>query len=123
MSPASVGALPAVERDGPAAAEQPPVLSLDIGGTKLAAGVVDAAGRTHSFVVEPSHAEQGPERVLERLFELGRRAVAESGLGWADVHAVGIGCGGPLDAERGVLLAPLHLRAGRRARAALAQAA
>jgi glucokinase len=107
--PASVGALPAVAGDGTWPAGQPPVLALDIGGTKLAAGVVDAGGRTHSFVVEPSHAEQGPERVLERLFELGRRAVAESDLGWPDIHAVGIGCGGPLDAERGILLAPLHL--------------
>jgi glucokinase len=35
--------------------------------------------------------------------------VAESGLEWEDVATVGIGCGGPLDAERGVLVAPPHL--------------
>lgn len=85
------------------------VLALDIGGTKLAAGVVDRAGGVHSFLVEPSRAEQGPDRVLARLFELGRRAVADSGAGWDGVAYVGIGCGGPLDAERGVLLAPPHL--------------
>ena len=33
-----------------------PVLALDIGGTKLAAGVVDRSGRVHSFVVIPSEA-------------------------------------------------------------------
>jgi glucokinase len=85
------------------------VLALDIGGTKLAAGVVDEAGRVHSFVVTPSEAERGPRAVLPRLFDLGRRAVAESGIQWAEVGAVGIGCGGPLDAARGVLIAPLHL--------------
>lgn len=86
-----------------------PVLALDIGGTKLAAGVVDASGVVHSFDVVASHAADGPAPTLERLFELGRRAVADSGLAWTDVGAIGIGCGGPLDAQRGVLIAPPHL--------------
>jgi glucokinase len=84
-------------------------LALDIGGTKLAAGVVDASGHVHSFVVAPSEAARGPKPGLERLFDLGRKAVDVSGVGWADIGAVGIGCGGPLDAERGVLLSPPHL--------------
>jgi glucokinase len=95
--------------ESPAAAVDSPVLGLDIGGTKLAAGVVDRSGAIHSFVVEPSRAEQGPDATLERLFALGRRAVEESGIDWAKIEAVGIGCGGPLDAERGVLIAPPHL--------------
>jgi glucokinase len=102
------GSLPAVGA-GSDAARLPPVLALDIGGTKLAAGVVDGSGRVHSFVVVPSHVERGPEQALERLFELGRQAVAESGLAWAEIQAVGIGCGGPLDATRGILVAPPHL--------------
>src|SRR4051812_10682253 len=93
----------------PAGALSLPVLGLDIGGTKLAAGVVDAAGEVHSFAVEPTRAHEGPEVALERLFELGRRVVGESGLDWERIEAVGIGCGGPLDAERGVLIAPPHL--------------
>src|SRR5204863_8218445 len=60
---------------GPAAA---PVLGLDIGGTKLAAGGVDAAGCVSSFGVAPTHAEEGPEPTLARLYELGRRAIEES---------------------------------------------
>jgi glucokinase len=85
------------------------VLALDIGGTKLAAGVVDRSGRVHSFLVAPSHAEQGSAPGLARLFELGRRAVAESGADWAHIEGVGVGCGGPLDVEAGVLLSPPHL--------------
>lgn len=83
-----------------------PVLALDIGGTKLAAGVVDRTGTVHSFLVAPTEPERGPDDGLQRLFELGRRALADAGL---EVAAVGIGCGGPLDSEQGVLLAPLHL--------------
>ena len=102
-------ALPAVDTGGPVAVPRAPVLGLDIGGTKLAAGLVDGAGRVLSFLVEPTLADQGPDRGLERLFELGRRAVAASGLDWSEVNAVGIGAGGPLDADRGILVAPPHL--------------
>ena len=86
-----------------------PVLGLDIGGTKLAAGVVDADGGVHGFVAAPSEATRGSEHGLARLFELGRQAVARSGIAWTAIESVGIGCGGPLDSERGVLIAPLHL--------------
>jgi glucokinase len=105
----ATGARAVVDDAGSNGARGRAVLALDIGGTKLAAGVVDESGRVHSFVVTPSEAERGPRTVLPRLFDLGRRAVTESGQDWADVGAVGIGCGGPLDAARGVLIAPLHL--------------
>jgi glucokinase len=108
-----VRSVPAVGHDGSGVDGAAPVLALDIGGTKLAAGVVDSVGRVHSFLVEPSRAEEGPEPTLARLFDLGRRAVAESGVAATAIRAVGIGCGGPLDAERGVLIAPLHLRGWR----------
>jgi glucokinase len=84
-------------------------LALDIGGTKLAAGVVDDSGRVHSFLVAPSQADRGPKRGVERLFDLGREAAAESGVPWSDIGIVGIGCGGPLDRGRGVLVSPPHL--------------
>lgn len=87
----------------------PGVLALDIGGTKLAAGLVELTGRVRSFLVAPTPAAAGPGPVLDVLFALGRKAVADAGTVWSDVAAVGIGCGGPLDADRGVLLAPPHL--------------
>jgi glucokinase len=94
---------------GNGTAAHPPVLALDIGGTKLAAGVVGGDGRVLSFLLTSTNAAEGPERGLERLFELGRAAVAEAGVEWAEIAAVGIGSGGPLDAARGVLIAPPHL--------------
>src|SRR5918992_2858635 len=105
----TAGVSPAVDGDGSGPAARDFALALDIGGTKLAAGVVDASGRVHSFALEPSRGEEGPQAVLARLFALGRRAVAESGIAWADIGRVGIGCGGPLDAARGVVLSPPHL--------------
>lgn len=87
--------------------EQGPVLGLDIGGTKLAVGVVTPDGATHGFIVEPT--PKGDWRVAVRqLFDMGRRAIARAGLD-EPVRAVGIGCGGPLDAPAGVLECPPHL--------------
>lgn len=84
------------------------VLALDIGGTKLAAGVVTPDGAVHGMVVEPTRRTEGPDVIIPRLFDLGRRAIAESGI-VEPMAAVGISCGGPLDADAGVLTGPLHL--------------
>lgn len=87
--------------------DRSPVLSLDIGGTKLAVAVVTRDGRTAGRLVEPTRREEGPDRILARLFEMGHRSIRAAGLG--EVMAVGISCGGPLDADAGVLIGPLHL--------------
>lgn len=84
-------------------------LGLDIGGTKLAAGVVGADGTVHSFLVTPTLVQEGVQAVLARLFDLGHKAMDESGVAPERIAAVGIGCGGPLDPEAGVLLCPPHL--------------
>lgn len=82
------------------------VLGLDIGGTKLAAGVVDGGGRLLSLLTEPTLPEHGKDDVIARLLALGDRSVAASG---RPIYGVGIASGGPLDAAAGVLNAPLHL--------------
>lgn len=87
--------------------EPGPVLALDIGGTKLAVAVVTADGSAHGLLVEPTRREDGWRTVTRRLFDMGRRAVAEANVG--EVQAVGIACGGPLDAPSGLLLSPPHL--------------
>jgi glucokinase len=81
-------------------------LALDIGGTKLAVAVVDADGSVHGLRIAPTRREEGHASVIARLFALGREALAVSG---REVAAVGISCGGPLDAETGIVYRPLNL--------------
>ncbi|MDP3949977.1 ROK family protein [Microbacterium sp.] len=88
-------------------ATQQGVLALDIGGTKLAVAMVTLDGRTHAFLSEPTEKHRGPDAVIAHLFDLGRRSIASAGIG--EPLAVGISCGGPLDAVAGVLTNPLHL--------------
>lgn len=86
---------------------QRPVLGLDIGGTKLAVATVSADGRTHGFISAPTPLHRGPDGVIADLFQMGHRSIAAAGLGAP--RAVGISCGGPLDAAAGILTGPLHL--------------
>lgn len=84
-------------------------LALDVGGTKIAAGVVTGDGRIHAFLTAPARRDEGPFSMIERLVALGRQAVAAAGMPWDRIPAIGIACGGPLDPESGVILSPPNL--------------
>ena len=85
------------------------VLALDVGGTKLAAGVVARDGTVRSRLIAPSRVEDGPDAMIARHLQLGRDAVDASGVPWSEIHAVGIACGGPLDPQAGIIQSPLSL--------------
>jgi glucokinase-like ROK family protein len=85
-----------------------PILGLDIGGTNLAVGVATADGRIQAHTREASRAHEGPDAMIDRLIQMGRAAVATAGLEVGDLAAVGVGCGGPLDPVRGVVLNALN---------------
>ncbi len=80
------------------------VLALDIGGTKLAAAVVDGQGRV---VVEdrvPTVGE-GPEGLFSALTSLADDVRSRATV---DVVAVGVGCGGPMT-PGGTTVSPLNI--------------
>jgi glucokinase len=84
-------------------------LGIDLGGTNIKAGVVDDTGRAVSSVSVETRAERGPEAGVEALAEAGRLAVAESGIGWGRITAVGLGSPGTMDLPAGMLLDPPNL--------------
>ncbi|HWI65965.1 MAG TPA: ROK family protein [Symbiobacteriaceae bacterium] len=85
------------------------VLGIDIGGTKLAAGVVALDGEQVSQDRVPTLVHEGPDKVIERLIDLCRTTVANSGVPWNQILAGGVGCGGPLDPHTGVIMEPPNL--------------
>lgn len=85
------------------------ILGIDIGGTKLAAGVVTAEGEQLSQDRVPTLASEGPDRVIDRLIDLCRHVVLLSGVPWSQIEAAGVGCGGPLDPHTGVIKEPPNL--------------
>jgi len=85
------------------------ILGLDIGGTKLAAGVAGDDGRLLSREVIPAGTEEGPEAMIARLVAMGRRVVDASGVAPSDIAATGVSCGGPLDIRTGMVREPTNL--------------
>ena len=60
-------------------------------------GVVDDTGRPLSSATLETEAEKGPVAGVAKLAEAGRKAVAESGIGWDQIAAVGLGSPGTMD--------------------------
>ncbi|HLI55477.1 MAG TPA: ROK family protein [Actinomycetota bacterium] len=82
------------------------VLAIDIGGTKLAAGIVDDAGALSVRAQAPTPAGSDAESVFSALLGL----IGDLPAG--RVSACGVGCGGPM-APGGSLVSPLNIPAWR----------
>ena len=80
------------------------VLSYDLGGTKLAAGVLNRRGRILEAMEVPALMERGKEVVIDQIVSLGRELIARH----PEVHKIGIASAGPLDPFKGILLDPTN---------------
>ena len=85
------------------------VLAIDIGGTKLAAGIVDREGRMLVRGQVPTLAKDGLEPVLGRIVGLGRELLARPETAEAGVQRIGVGCAGPVDVQAGLVFQPPNL--------------
>lgn len=80
-------------------------LGIDIGGTTSAVVLADERAKLHGRRESSTGlGEDGRERTLQEL----KSAAVELASG-QKIAAIGISCGGPLDAERGVILCPPNL--------------
>ncbi len=87
------------------------VLAVDVGGTKLAAGVVTSSGEVLAEARTPTGvpAEGAGEALFARVERLCRDVIADASVA---VDGIGVGCGGPMRFPEGVV-SPLHLPAWR----------
>jgi glucokinase len=82
------------------------VAGIDIGGTKIALALAAGDGRIVEQTRFPTRIEEGPHRIVEQALKEIGRMLERTG---ARLAAVGIGCGGPLDRGRGLILSPPNL--------------
>ncbi|MBB6049315.1 ROK family protein [Armatimonas rosea] len=82
------------------------LLGVDIGGTKIAVGLVDAAtGQVLYKARIPTEAENGGASVLARAIELAKQVLPRAaGAEGAGVTGIGIGAGGQIDPVAGVVV-------------------
>jgi glucokinase len=89
-----------------------PVLAIDIGGTKFAAGVAEPGGRLIAWAQTPTPRDLDSEQLWRTLDTLLTRVLASAGIAAADLAGVGCGCGGPMEWPAG-LVSPLNIPAWR----------
>jgi len=82
------------------------VAGIDIGGTKIALALAGTDGRVKEKTRFPTRVADGPRAILERVFSEIERMLEGCG---SRLAAVGVGCGGPLDRRRGLILSPPNL--------------
>jgi glucokinase len=78
-------------------------IGVDIGGTKIAVGAVDADGAIVAQTSVPTRPERGFERGLEAIAGAIESTLAQAGWSASDLAGIGIGCAGPLDPARGTI--------------------
>ena len=79
-------------------ADDRPVLAIDIGGTKLAAAVIEPGGRVTSYerTATPAAPRIDAEGLWRTLLSLVDKLLADSGAAADGLAGVGVGCGGPM---------------------------
>jgi glucokinase len=88
------------------------ILAADIGGSKLASGVVRSDGRLVATLSAQTPSGEDGEALYQLLVRLLRGALSESTLDQSDVRGIGVGCGGPMRYPEGEV-SPLNIPAWR----------
>ncbi|MBC7225595.1 MAG: ROK family protein, partial [Anaerolineae bacterium] len=84
------------------------VIGVDVGGTKIAAAVVDAAGHAFGRVQVPTDVRSA-EATLDSIANAVGRTLSEAGVAKDQVLAAGLGIPGKVDAEAGIGILSVNL--------------
>lgn len=85
------------------------VVGVDVGGTKIAAGIMDSKGKIIEQKTVPTEAEEGPKAVINRIIDIIYEVLEKSSITKKDVKALGIGMPGPLNTKKGIVKNPPNL--------------
>jgi glucokinase len=86
------------------------VVGIDLGGTNMQIGVVDARNRIIGREAKKTKAHEGADAVIERLCRGVGQACVDAGCSLRDVAAVGIAAPGAMDIPRGIVLDAPNMR-------------
>jgi len=84
-------------------------VGIDLGGTNLKAALVDREGRVVAERSCPTQAEQGPDRVIDRIVELAAELLDRASVNRSVIVGVGIGSPGPMNLEKGTIIQSANL--------------
>lgn len=78
-------------------------LGVDIGGTKIAAGLVSEDYRLFNQRSIATDVDGGPEKIVRDILGLVKQLMEEGGIDSGDIPYVGIGCPGAIDHKNGIV--------------------
>ena len=84
-------------------------LGIDLGGTNIVAGIVDAEGHILSKTTCKTRAPRPAQAIADDMAAVARQAVADAGLALGDLEWAGIGCPGCVDRDSGVIVHAANL--------------
>ena len=87
----------------------PPVVGIDLGGTKILAGVVSSDHRIMGRAKRTTPAKEGAPAILATVISCVDEALTAAGVSRDVIAAAGIGSPGPLDVNAGVILFSANL--------------
>src|SRR5579875_2043553 len=85
------------------------LVGVDIGGTKTAVVLSPDPPALLTRTVFPTEPEKGPQAAIGKIIHAVREALHSLNLGADAIASIGISCGGPLDADRGIIQRPPNL--------------
>ena len=85
------------------------VIGVDIGGTKIATGIITRAGKLKQKVIIPTLAEGGLDVSLNQVYKSVRDVLKVSKIDMRDVEGIGVCAPGPLDPRKGIVHNPPNL--------------
>ncbi len=84
-------------------------IGIDIGGTKVAVGLVNEAGGVQAQQTIAMDQEQPPLDMIAKIGSLIAQLLEQAGISSQELSGIGIGAPGPLDVHRGVITCPPNL--------------
>ena len=78
-------------------------VGIDLGGTNIAAAVVDEYGVIYGRAKRKTLAPRSYNEIFDDMVLCAREAALASGIPFEDIESVGIGCPGALDTENGII--------------------
>ncbi len=84
------------------------VIGVDVGGTKIAAGIVDAGGNILQKIRQPTDTRDS-QASLDSIARTVQLLIAERGTGRQDILGIGLGIPGLVDPGKGIGLASVNL--------------
>ncbi len=78
-------------------------IGIDLGGTNIAAGLVNEEYKIVAKLSTPTMAERGAEAIVDDIAALCKRICTENGIGISDITAIGIASPGAIDSSSGTV--------------------